>query len=73
MPVRPVISMVNTPQYELAKYLNQFVKDCTPQTHMLQSTNEFLDKVSSMRLDNSHYLVSFDVESLFTNIPLREV
>lgn len=72
-PLRPVISMIKTPQYELAKFLNSYIKDVTPKTYMLESTDEFLGKVSSIQLNRSKYLVSFDVESLFTNIPLREV
>ena len=39
---------------------------------MLQSTNQFLDHLANFRFHPAHKLVSFDVSSLFTNIPLEE-
>ena len=71
-PLRPVISMVNTPEYKLAKYLDDFIKPNIPSKFMLSSTNEFVSKLSSFPLCGSEKLVSFDVTSLFTNIPLIE-
>ena len=43
---------------------------------MLSSTQEFISKVTSCISSGVGYrptLVSFDVESLFTNVPLKEV
>ena len=39
---------------------------------MLQSTNQFLDHLANFQFHPAHKLVSFDVSSLFTNIPLEE-
>ena len=73
-PLRPVISMVNTPQYELGKYLDKVIKKVIPDKYMLKSTDDFLTKLHSCNLNASRCrLVSFDVESLFTNVPLKEV
>ena len=38
-PLRPVVSMVNTPEYALAKYLDNMIKPYLPQTRMLKSTD----------------------------------
>ena len=72
-PLRPIISMVATPQYELAKYLDSIIKPCIPNRYMLNSTEDFLTKLRDVRLPSQHFFVSYDVESLFTNIPLDEV
>ena len=71
-PLRPVICMRNTPQYELARYLDRVIKPVIPDAHMLPSTKSFLDKISNIDLHGKK-LVSFDVVSLFTNVPLQEV
>ena len=71
-PLRPVISMLNTPEYELAKYLDGFIKPNIPSTYMLNSTNDFIDKLNVYPLKGHEKMVSFDVVSLFTNVPLIE-
>jgi len=37
-PLRPVVSMVGTAEYNLAKYLDGIIKPCIPGTYMLNST-----------------------------------
>ena len=69
-PLRPVISMINTPEYMLAKYLDSFIKPNIPTRFMLNSTHEFIDKISTFSLSGNENMVSFDVTSLFTNVPL---
>ena len=71
-PLRPVISMINTPQYGLAKYLDKVIKPNIPSSKMLNSTNEFISKVNDIDLAHSQ-LVSYDVQNLFTNVPLEEI
>ena len=39
---------------------------------MLHSTNHFLDEINKFKFKVDHKLVSFDVQSLFTNVPLDE-
>ena len=72
-PLRPVISMLNTSQYALAKYLDSIIKPCLPSKYMLSSTADFLSRISGTELPTNYALVSFDVASLFTNVPLGEV
>ena len=72
VPLRPVISMVGTPQYGLAKYLNNIIKPTIPSNHMLSSTTDFIERLKAINLPSRHSLVSFDVQSLFTNVPLNE-
>jgi hypothetical protein len=71
-PLRPVISMLQTSQYKLAKFLDSLIKPVIPNLFMLNSTKDFLDKIRSFKFSDADYIVSFDVESLFTNVPLNE-
>ena len=70
--MRPVISMVGTAEYRLAKYLDTFIKPCINTSHTVSSTSEFIEKLQSFNLTDGDYSVSFDVCSLYTKIPLEE-
>ena len=71
-PLRLVVCMVGTPEYELAKFLDKFIKPYIPNNFMLESTNDFISKLNQFQFPSNHKLVSFDVTSLFTNVPLSE-
>ena len=71
-PLRPVVSMVGTSAYGLAKYLDKVIKPFIPSTYMVSSTSSFIEKVKNFVFGNNDVLVSFDVVSLFTNVPLSE-
>ena len=71
-PMRPIVSMINTPEYELAKYLDNFIKPNIPKKYMLNSTQDFLYKINDFPLKGYEHMVSYDVVSLFTNVPLLE-
>ena len=70
--MRPVVSMIGTPEYELAKFLDSYIKPNIPKDFMLTSTSEFIDKLKLCSLRGNETMVSFDVSSLFTNVPLME-
>ena len=72
VPLRPVISMIGTPEYKLAKFLDDLIKPHIPDTHLLKSTQEFTDRLKETPFNNGNSMVSFDAVSLFTNVPLAE-
>ena len=72
LPFRPVVSMINTAEYNIAKYLNKIIKPHLPTKHMLDSTGSFLESLKQFDFKPTDLLVSFDVVSLFTNVPLKE-
>lgn len=71
-PLRPIISAVKTYNYELAKYLDGILKPLVNSKYMLNDTYDFVNKVSLLDVEKNKYMVSFDVESLFTNVPTTE-
>ena len=71
-PARPVVSMINTPEYQLAKLMDRLIKPYIPNKYMLDSTQDFLQKMNEFTPKKEQITVSFDVISLFTNVPLAE-
>ena len=74
-PIRPIVSTINSPTYNLAKYLDKIIKIHIKDDYMLNSTNQFIEELYNHKniIENASHLVSFDVESLFTNVPINEV
>jgi hypothetical protein len=68
--LRPIISQIGTPVYDLAKELNSVIVRYMPKKYMVDSTYEFVEICRS--IDNPKFLASLDVESLFTNVPVLE-
>ena len=60
------------PEYALAKFLDNMIKPYLPQTRMLKSTDHFIEKLKEFNPNSQNTTVSFDVVSLFTNVPLVE-
>ena len=67
-PLRPIISQVTTPTYQLAKKLNSIIQKYIPPKYMISSTNDLIDLVQLKECNGQ--LASLDVESLFTNVPI---
>ena len=67
---RPILSAINTPSYKLAKFLVPLLTPLTSNDYTIKDSFSFAEEVSSF--DCAHYMTSFDIESLFTNIPLEE-
>ena len=64
--------MISTAEYQLAKYLDKLIKPHIPSEFMLNSTASFLTKLKDFVFKPSDILISFDVVSLFTNVPLQQ-
>jgi len=72
-PVRPIISGIGTYNYKLAKYLDRILKPLTTNSnYIIKDTFDFVNRVSKIQTNVNQRVVSFDVESLFTNIPTEE-
>ena len=70
--MRPIVSFCGCPTYQLSKYLTNVLKPLTEESrHKLQSTEKFIDAIKTIQIPDDHKLVSFDVKSLFTSIPLQ--
>jgi hypothetical protein len=55
-------------------FLQQIMSPLTGNTYsFLESSEHFIPVIKSISIGRQHTLVSFDVDSLFTNVPLDEV
>ena len=70
-PLRPIVFSVKTYNYNLAKYLCSLLNPLIPDDYITKDSFSFVEELT--QLDSTdRFLISFDVESLFTNIPLNE-
>ena len=66
--------MIGTPEYKLETFLDSIIKSYIPDSYIIQSSEEFLNKINTFIFNLSNqFLVSFDVKSLFTNVPLSQM
>ena len=71
-PLRPIISMSGTVTHEVAKYLNEIIRPFINRRHMVNSTDEFFLNIQNIIVGPNQEIVSLDVTSLFTNVPVDE-
>ena len=70
VPLRPIVSFVTSPSYQLSKYLADILSPLVDRTPShVKDSNEFVAFIGSQVLDDE-MMVSFDVVSLFTNVPI---
>ena len=74
IPMRPIVASLRSPSHNLAKWLTKILSPCVgvvSEAHLKHST-DFLDSLGNVN-EPFDDMVSFDVVSLFTNIPLEKV
>jgi hypothetical protein len=73
VPLRPIVNCIASPTYVLAKYLAGLLSPFVGQSdHHIKNSETFVQKLHSIRLQDTDILVSFDVVSLFTKVPLED-
>ena len=76
IPLRPVLSATGCYNFSLAKFITSLISPFCYSNYCVQNTDEFKERLSEFRdcLPPSAEIteVSYDVESLFTNIPLDD-
>lgn len=70
-PFRPIVSSIGTYNYNLAKFLCTILEPYIPSDYIASDTFSFVREINQLSMTGK-FMVSFDVESLFTNIPLDE-
>ena len=64
------LTNINTPSYKLDNFLFPLLTPLTSNDFTIKDSFSFAEEVSFF--DSAYYMTSFDIESLFTNIPLEE-
>ena len=68
--VSPIISSSGTATYKTVKYLKTLLTALTKSQYNILNTNDFIQKIKSEKIPEWFKIISFDVKSLFTNMPL---
>ena len=69
--LRPIVSSVGTFNYNLSRFLCDLLLPILPDDYYRKDTFSFVSQFKNANLSGK-FLISCDVTSLFTNIPLQE-
>ena len=73
MPLRPVISTSNSYNYNLSKYLTDLLEKArTKPNSYIKDSFSFAKLIQQQKPSKNDFMISLDVESLFTSIPVYE-
>ena len=67
----PIVSSIGTFNYNLARFLCDLLSPLVPNNYSCKDTFAFVSQIENANLSKK-FLVSYDVTSLFTNIPFQE-
>ena len=67
----PIVSSIGTFNYNLARFLCDLLSPLVPNDYSCKDTFSFVSQIKNANLSKK-FLVSYNVTSLFTNIPLQE-
>ena len=73
VPLRPILSMIGSPTHKLAQWLASCLVPISQHlcSFSVQDSFEFVEQIRQVNLKDQ-FMCSFDVTSLFTNVPLEE-
>ena len=72
MPLRPIISSVGSVTHATAKELTRIIKPLVGGSqHHVRNNKDFIHSIEGIQLAADECMMSFDVESLFTSVPVE--
>ena len=74
IPLRPILSMKGSSHHELGKWLTGLLQPVLERfsSHCIPDSFTFAKTMQNLDIDPDVFMCSFDVSSLFTNVPLDE-
>ena len=70
LPLRPTVSNICTASYYLAKHLAKILTPLSKSEYTVQNTKDFVKFIKPQKIPSNHQLISFNVVSLFTSVPI---
>ena len=71
-PLRPIVSSIGSVSYETTKELSRILKPLVGKTtYHVKNKKDFIESIQDIELKSDECLVSYDVESLFTSVPIQ--
>ncbi|KAJ0170974.1 hypothetical protein K1T71_013746 [Dendrolimus kikuchii] len=73
IPLRPIVSQLDSPTYRLAQHLAKTLNNLRGNTpYHVKDSFDFISAIENLTLAEDEVLVSFDVQSLFTSLPVED-
>ncbi|XP_078363377.1 uncharacterized protein LOC144647439 [Oculina patagonica] len=73
IPLRPIVSCINTFGYDLSAHLADILSPLTGKSeYAVTNSTHFVNTINHERIQEKEIMVSFDVEFLFTNVPMED-
>ena len=72
LPLRPIISNIDTASYQQAKYLAKLLSPLAQSNFTINSTKDLMIKIKNENIPENYEIVSFDLTyPFFTSVPLE--
>ena len=71
LPIRSIVSNLNTATYQLAEHLSKILSLLRESEYTIKSTRHFMEIIKRKEVPEGFQMMSFDVNSLFLNVPLE--
>ena len=71
--MKPIISDIGTATYEIAKYLNKLLTPLSKSDYNILNTEGLVTRLREEKIPSGYKMISIDVESLLTNVPLYKI
>ena len=74
IPARPIVSSTGTVTYNTAKELANILKPLVEiSSHHVHNTRDFVEHIKDVRLRQGECIISYDVTTLLTSVPIQPV
>ena len=71
--LRPIVSNVGMAIYNTEKYLGNLLAALGKYDYTIINTPDFINRLKKEKIPRRYKMISFEVKSLFTNVPLDEI
>ena len=74
IPLRPIVSSIGAATYNTAKELANILKPLVGMSaHHVHNTRDFVGQIKEVKLKPGECIISYDVQALFTPVPINPV
>jgi dTDP-4-amino-4,6-dideoxygalactose transaminase len=73
VPLRPIVSYVGSPCYNVGKFLSNILEPLRKKTHQIKNVYHLKQQVEVLNIDEDEEMVSYDVVGLFPSVPRKKV
>ena len=73
IPMRPIVCTIGSPLYHLSKLLSEILSPLIGHTDTyIKNSSHFVTRLKDINMEQTDMMISFDVKSLFTMIPIKD-